>query len=40
MGFLKESGLRLFTRLMGLILAALAVEFVISGVKKAFPSLG
>jgi multiple antibiotic resistance protein len=40
MGFLKESGLRLVTRLMGLILAALAVEFVISGVKKAFPSLG
>ncbi len=40
MGFLKESGLRLLTRLMGLILAALAVEFVISGVKKAFPSLG
>ena len=40
MGFLRESGLRLLTRLMGLILAALAVEFVISGVKKAFPSLG
>jgi multiple antibiotic resistance protein len=40
MGFLKESGLRLVTRLMGLILAALAVEFIISGVKKAFPSLG
>ena len=39
-GFLKESGLRLLTRLMGLILAALAVEFVIAGVKKAFPSLG
>jgi multiple antibiotic resistance protein len=40
MGVLKESGLRLLTRLMGLILAALAVEFVISGVKTAFPSLG
>jgi multiple antibiotic resistance protein len=40
MGFLKESGLRLVTRLMGLILAALAVEFVISGVKKVFPALG
>ena len=40
MGFLKESGLRLLTRLMGLILAALAVEFVISGIRKAFPSLG
>jgi multiple antibiotic resistance protein len=40
MGFLKESGLRLLTRLMGLSLAALAVEFVIAGVKMAFPTLG
>jgi len=39
-GLLHETGLRLLTRLMGLILAALAVEFVISGVKQAFPSLG
>ena len=39
MGFLRESGLRLLTRLMGLILAALAVEFIISGIKAAFPSL-
>lgn len=39
-GFLHESGLRLLTRLMGLLLAALAVEFVISGVKQAFPTLG
>ena len=39
MGLLKESGLRLLTRLMGLILAALAAEFVITGLKTAFPSL-
>ncbi len=39
MGFLKESGLRLLTRLMGLILAALAAEFVITGVRTAFPTL-
>ena len=39
MGWLSESALRLFTRLMGLILAALAVEFVIAGIKTAFPSL-
>jgi multiple antibiotic resistance protein len=39
MGFLKESGLRLLTRLMGLILAALAVEFVITGIRTAFPGL-
>jgi multiple antibiotic resistance protein len=33
--FLKESGLRLITRLMGLILAALAVQFVLEGVQQA-----
>jgi multiple antibiotic resistance protein len=40
LGFFKESGLRLLTRLMGLILAALAVQFVLTGIKAAFPSLG
>jgi multiple antibiotic resistance protein len=40
MGVLKATGLRLLTRLMGLILAALAVEFIISGLKTAFPTLG
>lgn len=39
LGFFKESGLRLLTRLMGLLLAALAVQFVLSGIKAAFPSL-
>ncbi len=39
-GLLTESGLRLLTRLLGLILVALAVEFVIAGVRSAFPSLG
>jgi len=39
LGFLKESSLRLLTRLMGLILAALAAEFVITGLRSAFPSL-
>jgi len=39
MGFVKASGLRLLTRLMGLILAALAVEFIITGIRTAFPSL-
>lgn len=38
LGLLKESGLRLLTRLMGLILAALAVEFVLQGIRAAFPS--
>lgn len=38
LGFLKESGVRLLTRVMGLILAALAVEFVIQGLRAAFPA--
>ncbi len=39
MGFLKETGVRLLTRLMGLILAALAAEFVLKGIKAAIPLL-
>ncbi|MBM4285119.1 MAG: NAAT family transporter [Deltaproteobacteria bacterium] len=35
---LKESGIRLLTRLMGLILAALAVQFVLDGVRTALSS--
>jgi multiple antibiotic resistance protein len=33
---LKESGMRVFTRVMGLILAAIAVQFVLTGIKDAF----
>ncbi|RJR33614.1 MAG: MarC family protein [Deltaproteobacteria bacterium] len=36
--YMKESGMRLLTRIMGLILAALAVEFVIQGLRAAFPA--
>ena len=35
--FFKETGIRLLTRIMGLILAALAVQFVIDGLQAAFP---
>jgi len=36
---LKEARIRLLTRLMGLILAALAVQFILEGLMTAFPSL-
>lgn len=34
--FFKETGMRVFTRVMGLILAAIAVQFVLTGIKDAF----
>jgi multiple antibiotic resistance protein len=36
---LKETRIRLLTRLMGLIMAALAVQFVLEGLMAAFPAL-
>jgi multiple antibiotic resistance protein len=39
LGLCKESGLRLLTRIMGLILTALAVQFIIQGLGAAFPRL-
>jgi len=39
LALIKESSLRLLTRIMGLILTALAVEFVIQGIRAAFPLL-
>ena len=35
-GGLKETGMRVFTRVMGLILAAIAVQFILTGIKEAF----
>jgi multiple antibiotic resistance protein len=40
LALLKESSIRLLTRIMGLILCALAVQFVLQGLLAAFPSLG
>lgn len=37
---LQETGMRLVTRLMGLILAALAMQFIVDGLHKAFGPFG
>lgn len=39
-GRLGATGINVFTRIMGLILAAIAVEFIANGIKGLFPSLG
>ena len=38
--FLGQTGINVMTRLMGLILAALAVEVMATGLIKLFPALG
>lgn len=38
-GLLGRSGLMVFTRIMGLLLAALAVQFVVTGIVQALPGL-
>ena len=37
---ISQAGINIFTRIMGLILAAIAVEFIATGVKGLFPALG
>jgi multiple antibiotic resistance protein len=39
LNYLKQTGIRLLTRLMGLIMAALAVQFILDGLLAAFPVL-
>jgi multiple antibiotic resistance protein len=35
-----QTGINIFSRVMGLILAAIAVEFIANGLKGLFPALG
>lgn len=37
--YISQTGINIFTRIMGLILAALAVEFIANGLKGLFPAL-
>ena len=36
---ISATGINIFTRIMGLILAAIAIEFIANGLKGLFPSL-
>jgi multiple antibiotic resistance protein len=37
--YISQTGLNIFTRIMGLILAAIAIEFIANGIKELFPAL-
>jgi multiple antibiotic resistance protein len=37
--YISQTGLNVFTRIMGLILAAISIEFIASGLKGLFPAL-
>jgi len=37
--YMSQTGINVFTRIMGLILAAIAIEFIANGVKGLFPAL-
>ena len=37
--YISQTGLNVITRIMGLILASIAIEFIASGIKGLFPSL-
>jgi len=36
---ISATGINIFTRIMGLILAAIAIEFIANGLKGLFPAL-
>ncbi|MBU4037385.1 MAG: MarC family protein, partial [Proteobacteria bacterium] len=37
--YISQTGLNVFTRIMGLILASISIEFIASGIKGLFPTL-
>ena len=37
---ISQTGINIFTRIMGLVLAAIAIEFIATGLKGLFPALG
>jgi len=37
--YISQTGINVFTRIMGLILAAISIEFIASGIKGLFPAL-
>jgi multiple antibiotic resistance protein len=39
-GHMGATGINIMTRIMGLMLTAIAVEFIASGIKGMFPMLG
>jgi multiple antibiotic resistance protein len=34
--FMRETGLRLFTRILGIVLASIAIQFIVTGIQNAF----
>ena len=36
---LGQTGMRILTRLMGLVLSAIAIQFIIDGIRLSFPTL-
>jgi len=36
---ISQTGINIFTRIMGLVLAAIAIEFIATGLKGLFPAL-
>ena len=37
--YISQTGINIFTRIMGLILAAISIEFIANGIKGLFPAI-